>query len=99
MRVKVAPITVREATIDATPSVGTNGEYPETIFAYNHSGNVESAPVVNNDKGKLPQLSKNANSPADIRPGINSGRVIVLNIVDVFAPKSLAASSRAGSKL
>ena len=88
-----------ELATDNIPKVGTRGEYPDTIFAYNHSGRVESAPVVNNDNGKLPQLNRKANKPADIIPGINKGKVISLNTVVVEAPISLAASSKEGSKM
>ena len=87
-----------EESMDSTPTVGTSGEYPDTILAYNHSGSVESAPVVNKDSGKLPQLRRNANRPAEIIPGISNGRVISRIIVQVLAPISRAASSREGSK-
>ena len=88
-----------EVTIESIPTEGTSGEYPETIFAYNHSGSVESAPVVKSDKGKFPQLNKNAKSPAETTPGQSRGPVISFMTVQVEAPISRAASSRDGSKL
>ena len=88
-----------EVAIESMPTDGTKGEYPETIFAYNHSGSVESAPVVKSERGKFPQLSRKAKSPAETTPGSNSGPVTSFITVEVDAPMSLAASSRAGSKL
>ena len=52
-----------EVIIESIPTEGTSGEYPETIFAYSHSGRVESAPVVNRDNGKLPQMRDNSCFP------------------------------------
>ena len=96
--IKTANVIMKnEESMESTPTVGTSGEYPDTILAYNHSGNVESAPVVKSESGKLPQLSRNANNPAEIIPGVSSGSVISRMIVQVLAPISLAASSKEGS--
>ena len=97
---KAAAVKIRKvAATDNMPTVGTSGEYPETIFAYSHSGRVESAPVVKSESGKFPQLNRKANSAADTIPGINRGKVTSCNTCQPLQPISRAASSSIGSKL